>query len=272
MQPEYVTVYEIAQSTPDWPFACIGLLPLTAGAVIIWGKRRFNWTQPNWLFAIFCCLFGALWLGIVGSSTLIADSNPSTAYQDGEYQTVEGVVTDFHPMPYEGHQDECFSVRDQRFCYSNYEIGPGFHNAASHGGPIRAGLPVRIAYRHGRILRLDVPGSQALTPAQSAAVKAEGERQSQRRIEKDPLVQEMNIAFLFTAMCWTLWWNLQSKRVMRLWLKPPYKPWVEILFRVFFALNFLGAVIGFGRQLLAHPLPSRTSFLPFRSQPSCALS
>ena len=254
MPPQYATVYQIAQRAPDWPFACIGLVPLVAGAVIIWGKRRFKWPQPHWLFAICCCAFGALWVGVVGGGVLSADSDAFTAYQKGAYQTVDGVVTDFHPMPWEGHQDECFSVQNQRFCYSDYEIAPGFHNATSHGGPIHAGLPVRIAYRDGRILRLEVPRDQAPTQAQAAAVTAEGERQWHEQSENDPFEQRMTSASLFTAICWTLWWNLQWKRVMRFWLRPPNRPWVQYLFRVFFALNFLGAVRGLVVQLHSHPM------------------
>lgn len=257
---QYTTVYQITQRAPDWWFACIGLLPLIAGAVILWGKRRFHWTQPHWFLAVFWCLFGLLWIGAIGPIILSADWKAFTAYQKGDFETVEGVVYDFHPMPYQGHQDECFSVQDQRFCYSDYEIGPGFHNAASHGGPLRSGLFVRIAYRDGRILRLDVPKDQALTPAQSAAVAAEGERQWQQRTENDPFDQKMNTAFLFTATCWTLWWNLQWRRVMRLWVKRPYRPWVEVLFRVFFALNFVGAMTALARQLLSHPLARRDIF------------
>ena len=254
MPAQYVTVYQIAERLPDWPFACAGLLPLLAGIVILWGKRRFKWNKPHWLFAVACCSFGALWIGVVGTQTLSADSDALTAYQKGDYQTVAGVVTDFHPMPYEGHQEECFSVKEQRFCYSDYVIAPGFHNAASHGGPIRAGLPVRIAYWNGSILRLDVAQDQLPTSAQSAAVAAASQRQWQERTENDPFQQRMTTAFLFTMMGWTLWWNLQWKRVMRFWLKPPYLPWVEVLFRVFFALNFIGSVIGFVRQLVSHPI------------------
>ena len=257
MPDQFTTVYQITRIAPDWPFACIGLLPLAAGGVIIWGKRRFKWSQPHWLFAAFCCFFGVLWSGVVGPSILSADWRAFAAYQSGDYRSVKGVVYDFHPMPYEGHQDECFSVQDQRFCYSDYEIAPGFHNATSHGGPIRSGLPVRIAYRDGRILRLDIPKDQVLTQAQSAAIKTQGERQWQQRSDSDPVLQRMSTAALFTAVCWTLWWNLQWKRVMRFWIKPPYRPWVQVLFRVFFALNFVGAVIGFIRQLFSHPLAKR---------------
>lgn len=261
MPIEYTTVYQIAQLAPDWPFACVGLLPLIGGGVIIWGKRRFKRTKPHWLFAVFCCVFGIIWVGVVGTSVLSADWQAFTAYQRGDYQIVEGVVTDFHPMPYEGHQDECFSVKDQRFCYSDYEIAPGFHNAASHGGPIHSGLEVRIAHREGRILRLDVAKGQAPSPAQSAAITAGGERQWRQRMESDPVIHRMNIAFLFTAMCWTLWWNMQWKRVMRFWIKPPYKPWVKVLFRIFFAANFIGDVTEFLRQLLTHPL-AKQDILP----------
>jgi hypothetical protein len=42
------------------------------------------------------------------------------------------------------------------FCYSDYVVTAGFNNSTSHGGPIMAGLPVRIAYYKGEILRIDV--------------------------------------------------------------------------------------------------------------------
>ena len=47
---------------------------------------------------------------------------------------------------------------------------------------------------------------------------------------------------------------------MRFWAKPPYKLWVQVMFRVFFALNFFGAVIGFIRQLVLHPLTQQDVF------------
>lgn len=104
MPIQYATVYQITQLAPDWPFACVGLLPLFAGGVIIWGKRRFKWIKPHWLFAVFCCIFGVIWVGGIGSSILAGDWRAFTAYQKGDYRTVEGIVSDFHPMPYEGHQ------------------------------------------------------------------------------------------------------------------------------------------------------------------------
>ena len=81
------------------------------------------------------------------------------AYRSGHYSVVEGEVEHFRPMPYDGHQDECFSVKHTTFCYSDFEPTAGFNNTASHGGPIWAGLPVRVAYVDGHIIRLEVQES-----------------------------------------------------------------------------------------------------------------
>jgi hypothetical protein len=70
----------------------------------------------------------------------------------------------------------------------------------------------------------------------------------------DPFEQRMEVAFLFSAACWALWWNIQWKRVMGFWLRPPYSRWVQVLFRAFFALCFLGALSSFLQQLHAHVL------------------
>jgi hypothetical protein len=78
------------------------------------------------------------------------------AYAKGNYSTVEGTVTNFHPMPYSGHQNETFSVNGVKFSYSDYVLVPCFNNTASHGGPIHDGLSVRIAYSGDCILRLEV--------------------------------------------------------------------------------------------------------------------
>ena len=59
-------------------------------------------------------------------------------------------------MPYAGHSDESFVVGGRRFSYSDFVVTSGFHNAASHGGPIREGLYVRVTYLGNLILRLEI--------------------------------------------------------------------------------------------------------------------
>jgi len=254
MASGYVTVYQVSGQSMDWSFVLPGLISLAFSAITIFGKLRFNWKQPSWPLSIFACCFGVIWLSAATIPTMHETSAALSAFQRGDYELVEGPVTDFDPMPYEGHRPECFSVQDRRFCYSDYEISPGFHNAASHGGPIRAGLQVRIAYVGNTILRLEVPADEVPSPAQSHAAAESNESQWQRRMAGDPLMQRMNTAFYFTAACWTLWWNLQWKRVMQFWLRPPNGPITQIAFRIFFLLNFLGAVHGLIQQIRKYPL------------------
>jgi hypothetical protein len=157
-------------------------------------------------------------------------------------------------MPYEGHDQECFSVHSQRFCYSDYHVTPGFHNTASHGGPIRAGIPVRVAYSGPVILRLDIAKAAAMTPEQSKVAAEAAAKDAQNRSENDPIEQRITTAFLFTAVGLTLLWNLQWKRAMGLWLKPPYRPSTRYIFRAFFGLNLIGAFTQLIQHLRHHPL------------------
>ena len=115
MAPEYVTVYQISKESTDWSFALAGGIPLIVGIVLILGKLRFAWKQPNWFLPFFACGFGLLSFCTAGFSVVHGDSQALAAFQRGDYQLVEGVVTDFHPMPYEGHQQECFPFRTRGF-------------------------------------------------------------------------------------------------------------------------------------------------------------
>jgi hypothetical protein len=72
------------------------------------------------------------------------------------FSYVEGAVTNFVPMPYNGHADESFTVNGVSFSYTDYSFVPGFHNTASHGGPIREGLYVHIWHIGNEITKLEI--------------------------------------------------------------------------------------------------------------------
>ena len=55
---------------------------------------------------------------------------------NNEYSIVEGIVTGFTPMPFEGHQREVFQVEGITFSYSDFEPTAGFNHSKSHGGPM----------------------------------------------------------------------------------------------------------------------------------------
>ena len=99
-------------------------------------------------------LFIAMTLSPAGVSDMYARAKDT--YVKGDYSITEGTVANFHPMPYSGHQNETFSVNGVEFAYSHYAVVPCFNNTTSHGGPIRDGLRVRIAYSGNCILKLEV--------------------------------------------------------------------------------------------------------------------
>ena len=106
----------------------------------------------SWSFFIFSLLVAAV--GLPG--TLWEYHRATSDLRGGRYLVMEGPVTDFVPMPCEGHAQESFTVNGHRFSYSDYSMTAGFRNTASHGGPIREGLYVRISYSGNLILRLEV--------------------------------------------------------------------------------------------------------------------
>ena len=115
------------------------------------GKLR----QPR-AFRWFYLVFAVCWTVASGLAVGVGSYRASHALNTGAYSVVEGRVEKFTPMPWQGHADESFDVKGVHFAYSDYAVTAGFNNSASHGGPLRAGLQVRIAYRDGEILRLEV--------------------------------------------------------------------------------------------------------------------
>ena len=75
------------------------------------------------------------------------------ALRDGTAAVVEGPVTSLVDS---GHAGENLTVAAHRFAYSDDEVSAGFRHSASHGGPIRVGLYVRVTYVGKLILRLEV--------------------------------------------------------------------------------------------------------------------
>src|SRR5271169_4759548 len=74
-----------------------------------------------------------------------------------------------------------------------------------------------------------------------------------------PNEEVMTTGFLMAGFAWTLWWNLDWRRFVKFYgvSGPPYRPWVAIGFRIFFALCLLGAAGDIGRRLLHDVRPAR---------------
>ena len=160
-----MTVFEITQKPFQWWFSAVGLAGIPIGVILIQIAKKWPSQRRAKVTGYAMLVFGTLWSAVAFSGTYFQYRKCVRAYQTRSYEVVEGNVENFHPMPFEGHQDECFSVQSKRFCYSDYEIQAGFNRSSSHGGPIRQGLPVRIAYYSGQILRLEIRSDAAGQPA-----------------------------------------------------------------------------------------------------------
>jgi hypothetical protein len=154
----YRTVFDVAQSGyHHWPFALFGLIFVVVGfampALIRLGIVRKSpaWMQ-KWFPRIFV-VFGTLWTAAVLAGTFVDYRKAVNALRNDEAKVVEGRVEHYSQVP---TKSESFEVNGVKFWYSDNVVIAGFNHTAFHGGPIRPGLPVKIWYWRGEILRLEI--------------------------------------------------------------------------------------------------------------------
>jgi hypothetical protein len=269
----YETVFEITSKPYEWWFAAFGLIFVVVGVgAIKFGPkldRNKNGESFGLTFAIpprllgwFFVIFASVSTLVVFGSTYSSRRDLLQVYRTGNYSVAEGIVEDFHPMPYGGHQSECFRVGKEKFCYSDYVASPAFNQSASHGGPIRAGLPVRISYYEddnfqAHILRLEIRADSLTSAAERSAYAKAEELKWQHTAKAGPRNQVRMLGFLMASFAWTLWWNIDWQRFIKFYgvSGPPFRRWVEVAFRGFFAMCSLGAGRELLRQLLERSRP-----------------
>ena len=161
---EYRTVFDITESGyRTWFGPAFGLIFVAVGTALVFFRNRlphpFNKnTRYNRIFSVFFFSFAVLWTLAVFASTYHEYATLAGATRAGRVETVEGVVTEFDPMPYQGHRMERFCVGKKCFQYSDYVVTAAFNHSASHGGPIRNGLAVRVTFVGNAIVKLEVAG------------------------------------------------------------------------------------------------------------------
>ena len=146
-------LYE-ATSKFDFSILAVPLIIIIFASVFPWIiKKSYKGKNLslNIKFVKIFCLCAIVFVTLLSSVVLIAQFNMYNetvgAYNRGEYQTVEGYVENFVPMPYEGHTNESFEINGIKFSYSDYNIHPGYNNTKSHGGVIKEnGQHLKIGY------------------------------------------------------------------------------------------------------------------------------
>lgn len=151
----YVLVFEITRKPLQfWVFLLLFLIFTLIGTVVTLMAREHGSRAGTKAVRYSLLLIASLWI-FSFSYAFFGRRRYVQAYRSGNYAVVEGPVEDL----YQDSKMECFSVRHVRFCYGDAVIQPGFNQTASHGGPIREGLPVRVTYYDGQILRMDIAAS-----------------------------------------------------------------------------------------------------------------
>jgi hypothetical protein len=161
---QYQVVYDIQQiNYPGWWIFGVGLVFASSGTVFFFLRDTafinslFDMGGPvrRVIIPLFAVFFGLLWL-LIGCLNYAHFASLRKLAGSENIDVVEGTVTQFVPMPYEGHANETFIVNGHRFAYSEYDETTGFHHTQSHGGPIREGLYVRVTYSGNDIFKLEI--------------------------------------------------------------------------------------------------------------------
>ena len=160
-------VFDASQKGPAWWFVAFGLLFVVVGLVGLWrivvrprGQARSRPRRSlEVLFWVWFLVFSAGWTTAAAVGVFGRYSSTQSAIRAGT-PVLEGTVQNFHAMPYTGHDEDHFTVQDVYFAYSDYVITTGFNKTSSHGGPVHAGVRVRIHFTGPRtgatIVKLEV--------------------------------------------------------------------------------------------------------------------
>ncbi|MDQ6770209.1 MAG: hypothetical protein M3Z54_09500 [Gemmatimonadota bacterium] len=159
----YVVIYDaITAGFHTWWLALLGLIGVAAGfAAARYPDRvpagmRFPSQLATRLFGVFFLTCALSWTIFAYVSLYDQYAQLRQALQAGTYETVEGTVEDFVPGDPDGHAPERFTVSRHHYEYSPSRVTSGFNKISTHGGPMHAGLRVRIADVGGEIARLEI--------------------------------------------------------------------------------------------------------------------
>jgi hypothetical protein len=145
---DYTTVYTyIPNST--FPFWTLGLIFILISLLVARAFYKINATIFNFstIVALFMFSYALTWTVEAFKDEKKSKIIAAQSIANKTVKIIEGVVTNFDPMPQSGHKHESFSVNNIYFEYSDFNKIEGFNKTKSHGGPINGnGDSLRITY------------------------------------------------------------------------------------------------------------------------------
>jgi hypothetical protein len=152
---KYSVVFDVAErGYATWWLPAVGFLLVACAATALLVPE--NLSRKVKVGRSLLLAFALAWTTMSLVATLGGHARLARALNAGRCEIAEGEVTDFHPMPYGGHEEESFVVAGRHFHYSDYVVTPGFRRSLSHNGPIHAGAQVRIHHLGNDIARLEI--------------------------------------------------------------------------------------------------------------------
>ncbi|HYL83335.1 MAG TPA: hypothetical protein VE263_03800 [Candidatus Angelobacter sp.] len=157
--PIYQTVFDITQQKLDWllilyPAICAIIAMFLFPAAM---RRSQKIPKRAGKYVVLVCVAAAVFFTYaMYQDQRVMASQALGIYRSGRVQVVEGVVEDFVRMRWWGGPPERFRVGKFQFSYSDYLITGCFRNTSSHGGPVRAGQHVSIAFNGNCILKMQI--------------------------------------------------------------------------------------------------------------------
>ena len=160
---EFVTVFEITRNS-NGVFAgavfrlLIGLVALIGALRVLVRNRRRESSRRDYIGPIFVLVWSLFWIYLHNFPHQFGHIDRLVnAYQQKQYQIVEGPVQVLHQQSATGHsKGDIVAVNGEQFEVNYFYATPAYHNTLAHGGALGARTYARIYYHNGEILRVDI--------------------------------------------------------------------------------------------------------------------
>jgi hypothetical protein len=134
----------------EWPYVLVTAIVIGIMVVLARAPRSPADTLPQGSRRLLVGVF-MLVLAAFQGLPMTAAIDLDRRLMDGQAEVVEG------PVRIEGFvKSECLLVDGQRFCYSQWEISPGYNRVRYLFGALQDGTHVRLSVIDGMIVRLEV--------------------------------------------------------------------------------------------------------------------
>ncbi len=171
-----VAMWTFLQLGRTWRLIAVASLALGLTELVLGGSRSFllpiviglvgtgieafrgvldednEFTAPPGSIAVIACGIMLVLTAQTGTARYPAIELTSR-FNSGQAEVFEGEVTEFLEVPM---KQECFTVEDRQFCYSDSSYVDGFNRTRAFGGPLAPGLHVRVSAIGDTIVRLEI--------------------------------------------------------------------------------------------------------------------